>query len=163
MTTFKMIDVESAEVKLKTYIERTEKQLKVVKDVIEALQPMEGKKISHHIAKALSKKFPELSIDLHNMYSNWRELSVKSTGFDEIRLNLGYSRKTEEINIDEIVHLNQRYLLDEERLVQYHAKLSTIKQDCAYYNHALTSLNSAQELLEPIMFVVTNNDTAYFK
>jgi hypothetical protein len=168
MQKFTMIDASQAKAKLQNYIARTEKQLSVVKQVIEALQGMEGKEITKRIATALQKKFPELSFSLEKPYS-WYDLEIWEKGkfqkdsgsFDTIRLNLGYMSQLNTVTHAEIVKQNQRYLLDEQRLVSYRAELDVIEEKCTAYNNALLAFKAADDALDLTRFIITENSSLY--
>ena len=161
MHEYKLLDAKQTKIDLQKYIDRVEKQLCVVHQVIDALKRMEGRTLNKRIATALGKQLPMYSFLLSTPYT-WYNLKIWESGvfrhnlnFDAIDLNLGYTNNTTSVDLSKIDEHNQRYLLDEGRLVEYRAKLNTIDQDCEKYNQAIRALHEAEAGLEPVRFIVT--------
>lgn len=160
MDKLSLIDISKVPAAVATYIERTERQLFVVKQVIANLSLNEdGKKVDRHLVNRLKKRFTEdnffatLDIKLSNIHS-WTELviTVPDGSFDQIRLQTHYDNEPGVINIPRITELNQRYLLDETRLVNYKKVEKEQVAAAERYNAALRELHAAQEAIDLLGF-----------
>lgn len=154
---FKLIDLTTVKAKLQEMIDRTETQFEVVRQVVEALTAFEGKVISAHVANNLGKQYPSLKFRIDSPYS-WYSLHITGDGFDAIDLQLCYKSEPKVISIKRITALNQRYLLDEERLPKYRAELATIEAKAKAYNDALLSVVAAEAAFYEVKFAITENN-----
>lgn len=159
METFKMICVATAYDTLQTKIFRIERRLQIVQQTIAALAKLQGKTLTARIATQVSKEVRNVTFVFSKSYS-WYELEITGDGFDRISLNLGYFGSGFEnvVDMEAIKQNNQSYLLDEERLPKYRAKLNTIVDDVGRYNKALLEVIAAENNLEPVKFALTDNN-----
>lgn len=157
---FNLIDLTTVRKKLQTAIDRTQTQLDVVKQVVEALHASAGKQITARIANNLAKQYPSLRFRVSQDYS-WFSLWITGEGFDAIGLNLGYNTEPKVIDLARIEKHNQRYLLNGGRLVKYRAELPLIEENAKAYNDALRAVVHAEGALYEVKWAITENDRMY--
>lgn len=155
---FKLIDANEARAELTKRIERNKLQLAVVTQVIDTLRGLEGKTLNNHLSNKLAKFHPSQKFYISTVHS-WYELDIEGEGFDSISLNLAYKSEPGVVNIKRIEELNQRYLLDAQRIPQYEHELKDIEARVKRYNDALRELAAAHKNLGTSYFAITDNDT----
>jgi len=155
---FKLIDANEARAELTKHVERTKRQLAAVTQVIDSLRGLEGTKLTNHLSNKLKKQFPSLSFYISTVHS-WYELDIEGEGFDSISLNLVYKSEPGVVNIKRIEELNQRYILDSQRIPVYEHELADIEGRVKRYNDALRELAAAHKNLGTGSFSITDNDT----
>jgi len=143
---FHLIDPNKAYDQLLAEIGRRKARLMVLKLVLESLKGMEGKPLTWHVAKALSKKHPHQKFEFDKTYS-WYSLTITGEGMSGLSLNLGYKGSVQGVTYQTIVDNNQAYLLDEERIPRMQSELKNIEERVNRYNAALIELKRAREEL----------------
>ena len=131
--------------------------MQVLKQILDSLRGMEGKPLTWHLEKKLTKYHPSQKFDLDNKTHAWVELTITGEGFDALRLNMGYKGYTDAVNSKVIEENNQAYLLDEQRIPKWEEELKTIEARVKRYNDALVEVNRARENLGTGYFAFTDN------
>jgi hypothetical protein len=162
MNELKLIDPALAREQMSRGIMRTRTQLLVVQQVIDSLRSMAGNTFGKKMTNKLTQWHPSLKFVISSPYS-WYSLEISGEGFDEINLQLVYKSEPAVVNIKRIEELNQRYLLDEERLVVYEEELKTVEARVTRWNAAVLELLAAKENLGEGHFYFSDNSTPRVK
>lgn len=141
------ITIKSQTEKALNRITRYQQQLDIVKKCLPIIEKYEGKKITKHIATAVSKEFPSARVWLGDQYGMFH-LNVCLEGQslnDKVSMLLGYKDSRENVVMEKILENNQCYLLNEERIPKLKAGIDKIPALLEKRNKAIALL---QEVFE---------------
>lgn len=134
------VTIESQKEKVLNRITSYQMGLDIVKKCLPIIEKYEGKKITKHIATAISKEFPNARVWLDDNYGMFH-LNVCLEGLpldQKVSMLLGYKDSRPDVVMEKIIENNQCYLLNEERIPKLKEGISKIPSLIEKRNKAIS-------------------------